>query len=75
MAQDVERHPLQKAYTPELSKMIGWEITGFALDNSGLEHEHIFGIVIFRKGQKRVVWIAQDPEFNGPGHLEVQDMD
>jgi hypothetical protein len=50
--------------------LVGFKITGVALDK---ENES-YGLVIERGKSKKIAWVDCDPEGNGPGWLQVEDV-
>jgi hypothetical protein len=36
--------------------------------------EGSYGLVLECNGKKKQAWIDQDPEGNGPGHLDIEDV-
>jgi hypothetical protein len=51
----------------------GGTITGFAEDGSG--YDHYMGLVITTaEGKRYVLWVNRDPEGNGPGWLDPQEI-
>jgi hypothetical protein len=55
--------------------LVGYTIVGVALD----EENESYGLVIERKNpkdpyDKKIVWVDCDPEGNGPGWLQVEDV-
>jgi hypothetical protein len=63
------RHNGNVAYlTKQLEPYMGAKIVGFADDEEG-----VFGLIIQKGKQKKVLWVLCDPEGNGPGFLELGD--
>lgn len=50
-------------------ELVGYEVFAVAEDDS--DSEPFYGLVLTKNKQKKVAWILQDPEGNGPGFLEI----
>ena len=57
-------------YTDQLKKLIGYRITGIALDHEG----EFFGLIVKKGREKRetIIWFLKDDEGNGPGAFDIQ---
>ena len=61
-----------------LSKLVGFEVKGFSLDDTKetIEEfgEPVYGLLLrnLKTMEKRTAWIMADPEGNGPGFLDIQ---
>jgi hypothetical protein len=57
-----------------LKKLVGGKITGVVRDGKIGDRETTYGLAVeLPDGKKKDVWIQQDPEGNGPGHLDISD--
>lgn len=53
-----------------VNPLVGFKITGAALDK---ENES-YGLVLEKGKKKKIAWVDCDPEGNGPGWLQVEDV-
>jgi len=59
---------MNKAY---LNRIKGMTITDIVEDKSDLEIGSVVGLVL---DGTTIVWVLRDPEGNGPGFLEIQEI-
>jgi hypothetical protein len=56
-----------------LKKLVGGKITGVIRSGKIGDRETFYGFEVEHPdGKKQSVWIQQDPEGNGPGHLNIE---
>ena len=53
-----------------INELTGWRIDGAGIDNSDPDVSIPY-LIVSKRGKKKIVFISQDQEFNGPGHLEI----
>jgi hypothetical protein len=65
----------RKDYTFEhLEQLIGFTVTRIVKAEDDEYTEGSYGLVLEKDGKKKQAWIDQDPEGNGPGHLDIEDV-
>ena len=57
--------------TKHYGQIVGYKITGMAIDDSDNSSEPWIGLVLEKGHQKKLAWILMDPEGNGVGHLDI----
>lgn len=55
-------------------KLIGASIVGTATNGAEYD-EYCWGLVVEKNGQKLVCWIDADPEGNGPGFMQIEELE
>lgn len=67
MHQNTLNEKKNSVYVKHYKKLIGKTVESLVMDQSNA-HETFFGLK-FHDGT--IAWILQDPEGNGPGHLDI----
>jgi len=57
--------------TKHYGQIVGYKITGMAIDDSHDSREPWIGLVLEKGHKKKLAWILMDPEGNGVGHLDI----
>lgn len=56
-------------------ELIGASIVGTATNDAEYDDEYCWGLVVEKNGQKLVCWIDADPEGNGPGFMQIEELE
>lgn len=64
----MKRKATQDYIAEHLHQLVGKKVTDVAKDKDGSDYDTTYGLM-FDDGT--VAWILQDPEGNGPGHLDI----
>jgi hypothetical protein len=57
-----------------VERLLGGTITG-ALESEDDFGDEFFGIRVMKDGKQLAVWVQSDAEGNGPGWIEVEEID
>jgi hypothetical protein len=62
------------AFEEHYSQLIGWTVKGLAVDNNDPDEQEFMGLIMERGPKQKIAWVLMDPEGNGPGFLDIQNM-
>jgi|TARA_R110000824_G_C14804279_1_gene634770 hypothetical protein len=62
------------AFEEHYSQLIGWTVKGLAVDNNDPDEQEFMGLIMERGSKQKIAWVLMDPEGNGPGFLDIQNM-
>jgi len=62
------------AFEEHYSQLIGWTVKGLAVDNNDPDEQEFMGLIMERGSKQKIAWVLTDPEGNGPGFLDIQNM-
>ena len=61
------------AFVKHYAQLVGWTIEQIATDEMDYGEE-LYGLVLTKGKSKKIAWILRDPEGNGAGFLEIDNV-
>ncbi len=62
------------AFEEHYQQLIGWTVKSIAVDDNDPDEDEFIGLIMERGSKQKIAWVLMDPEGNGIGFLDIQNI-